>query len=123
MFAGPPVDGAAVASLESQGRYITRPALGMDALEKVDDDNLALETPPDPRTGATRVVLDPMEWIHRPRFLSFSHRFLLAPLDRNAYINRGAGESLEIILPALRHGIEILRGDAKECGSGAERGG
>ena len=86
VFAGPPVDGAAVASLESQGRYITRPALGMGALEKVDDDNLALETPPDPRTGATRVVLDPMEWIHRPRFLSFSHRFLLAPLDRNAYI-------------------------------------
>jgi hypothetical protein len=65
VFAGPPVDGAALTSLESQGRYITRPALAMDALEKRDDGNLALETPPDPRSGSTRLVLDPLEWIHR----------------------------------------------------------
>ena len=64
-FAGPPVDGAAVTALESQGRYIARPALAMDALRKLDDGNLALETPPDPRTGATLMVLDPLEWIHR----------------------------------------------------------
>jgi len=31
VFAGPPVEAAALASLESQGRYITRPALAMDA--------------------------------------------------------------------------------------------
>jgi molybdopterin adenylyltransferase len=36
---------------------------------------------------------------------------------------RGAGESLEIVLPALLHGIEILRGEARECGSENERGG
>ena len=36
---------------------------------------------------------------------------------------RGAGESLEIVLPALLHGIGILRGDARECGSEAGRGG
>jgi hypothetical protein len=65
VFAGPPVDGASVASLESQGRYITRPALAMDALQQLDDGNLALETPPDPRTGATLLALDPLEWIHR----------------------------------------------------------
>jgi hypothetical protein len=65
VFAGPPVDGAALTSLESQDRYITRPALAMDALEKRDDGNLALETPPDPRSGSTRLVLDPLEWIHR----------------------------------------------------------
>jgi hypothetical protein len=53
------------AALESQSRYITRPALAMDALEKLDDGTLALKTPPDPRTGATRVVRDPLEWIHR----------------------------------------------------------
>jgi len=47
-----------LASLESQSRYITRPALAMDALEKLDDGTLSLETPPDPRTGATRVVLN-----------------------------------------------------------------
>ena len=65
VFAGPPVEAAALTSLESQARYITRPALAMDALHKLDDGKLALETPPDPRTGATLIVLDPLEWIHR----------------------------------------------------------
>jgi hypothetical protein len=37
----------------------------MDALHKLQDGNLALETPQDPRTGVTRLSLDPLEWIHR----------------------------------------------------------
>jgi hypothetical protein len=37
----------------------------MDALHKLDDGNLVLQTPPDPNTGATSIVLDPLEWIHR----------------------------------------------------------
>ena len=65
VYAGPPVDAAQIASLESQARYIARPALAMDALQKLDDGNLVLQTPPDPRTGATSIVLDPLEWIHR----------------------------------------------------------
>jgi hypothetical protein len=65
VFAGPPVEAAAIASLESQARYITRPVLAMDALEKLADGSLVLETPPDPRTGATSIELDPIEWIHR----------------------------------------------------------
>jgi hypothetical protein len=52
-------------SLDSQARYITRPALAMDTLQKFEDGRLALETPPDPRTGATLLALDPLEWIHR----------------------------------------------------------
>lgn len=36
----------------------------MDALQKLDDGNLVLETPPDPRSGATSIALDPLEWIH-----------------------------------------------------------
>jgi hypothetical protein len=52
-------------SLESQARYITRPALAMDALQKLEDGRLAIETPPDPRTGATSIALDPLAWIHR----------------------------------------------------------
>jgi len=88
VFAGPPVDAAPLASLESQSRYITRPALAMHALEKLNDGKLALETPPDPRTGATRVVLDPLEWIHRitahiPDPGSHCQRFY------GAYSNRG----------------------------------
>jgi len=66
-----PVDAAALTSLESQARYITRPAMAMDALQKLEDGNLALETPPDPRTGATRLALDPLEWIHRITTLMF----------------------------------------------------
>ena len=88
VFAGPPVEAGALASLESQGRYITRPALALDALRKLEDSNLALETPPDPRSGATRLALDPHEWIHRitahiPDPGSHCQRFY------GAYSNRG----------------------------------
>jgi len=65
VFAEPPVEPAALASLESQARYITRPVLAMDALEKLDAGRLVLETPLDPRTGATSIGLDPLEWIDR----------------------------------------------------------
>jgi len=59
------VEACALTLLESQARYITRPALAMGALRKLEDGNLALETPPDQRTGATLLTLDPLEWIHR----------------------------------------------------------
>ena len=65
VFAGPPVQLGAPESLESQARYIARPAMAMDALQQRPDGTLAMETPPDPRSGATLVVLDPLEWIHR----------------------------------------------------------
>ena len=65
VYAGPPVDTAEIAALESQARYITRPALGMDALRHLDDGSLVMETSPDPRTGVTSIELDPLEWIHR----------------------------------------------------------
>jgi len=65
VFAGSPVQPEAAESLESQARYIARPAMAMDALQERPDGTLALETPPDPRTGATILILDPLEWIHR----------------------------------------------------------
>jgi hypothetical protein len=65
VYAGPPVDAAETASMESQARYITRPVLAMDALEELDNGSLGLQTPPDPGTGATSMELDPLEWIHR----------------------------------------------------------
>ena len=65
VYAGPPVDAAEIASIASQARYITRPVLAMDALYRLDDGRLVLETPHDPRTGATSIELDPLEWIHR----------------------------------------------------------
>jgi hypothetical protein len=39
--------------------------MAMDALKKLDDGRLVMETPPHPRTGATSITLDPLEWIHR----------------------------------------------------------
>ncbi len=65
VYAGPPVQAGAIASLESQARYITRPVLAMEGLQKLDDGSLVMETTPDPRTGATSIELDPLEWIHR----------------------------------------------------------
>jgi hypothetical protein len=65
VYAGPPVDAAQIASLVSQARYITRPAVDMDSLQKPDDGSLVMDTPPDPRSGATSITLDPPEWIHR----------------------------------------------------------
>lgn len=65
VFAGPPVAAGNLESLESQARYIARPAMAMDALEQRGDGTFAMETPRDPRSGATLVVLDALEWIHR----------------------------------------------------------
>jgi len=65
VFAGPPVDPSQLQSLESQARYITRPAIAMDSLKTRPDGSLVLQTPPDPRTGQTSIALDPLEWIHR----------------------------------------------------------
>jgi hypothetical protein len=39
--------------------------MAMDALEQRRDGAFAMETAPEPRSGATVVVPDPLEWIHR----------------------------------------------------------
>jgi len=82
------IDGAALASLEWQGRYITRPALAMNALRKLETRGwrrvAGMSTPQKPCPGRQRAACAESSPIF-PRFLSFSHRFPLAPLDRNAY--------------------------------------
>jgi hypothetical protein len=65
IYVGPPVEASEIVSLQSQARYITRPIMAMDALEKLADGNLVLKTLPDPKTGATSIKLDLLEWIHR----------------------------------------------------------
>jgi len=65
VYAGPAAKASEISSIESQARYITRPVLALDALEKLDHGGLVLETPPDPKTGATSITMDPLEWIHR----------------------------------------------------------
>jgi hypothetical protein len=38
----------------------SRPALAMDALQKQNDGSFAIQTDPDPKTGATVLILDPL---------------------------------------------------------------
>jgi hypothetical protein len=87
VFAGPPVEPSALTSLESQARYITRPALAMDALQQLEDGCLAMETPRDLRTGATSLALDPLEWIHRIMQSIFSQAARRTILEQNRKIS------------------------------------
>ena len=45
-------------------RYIARPTLAIDSLRRRQDSLLEIQTPSDPRTGATVRIFDPLEWIH-----------------------------------------------------------
>ena len=121
VYAGPPVQAAAIASLESQARYITRPVLAMDALEKLDDGSLVLETPPDPKSGATSIALDPLEWIHRitshiPDPGRHCQRFY------GAYSNRGQisvapAEDNKAASPSANHGEQNISDCSREARS------
>jgi hypothetical protein len=54
VFAGPPVQ---LGALESQARYISRPAMAMDALRQRPDGTLAMETLTDSRTFAAVTIV------------------------------------------------------------------
>ncbi len=75
VYAGPAVNAAETTSIEAQARYITRPVFAMDAFANHDDVRLVIETPPDPKTSATSIDLDPAAFFTLP----------LAHQDRNAY--------------------------------------
>jgi hypothetical protein len=45
-------------------RYITRAPIRIDAIEIDDQGRVRITTPPDPRSGPTELLLDPLEWIH-----------------------------------------------------------
>jgi hypothetical protein len=121
VYAGPPVDAAKMTSLEAQARYITRPALAMDALVKLEDGSLALETPPDPRTGATSMELDPLEWIHRitshiPDPGRHCQRFYGAYSNRRR-ISMAAREDNNGALPSAKHGEADISDGCREARS------
>ncbi len=121
VYAGPPVDAAEIVSLEARARYITRPALAMDALAKLDDGRLALETPPDPRTGATSIELDPIEWIHRltshiPDPGKHCQRFYGAYANRSRITVAGK-ENESVALPAVQHPEQDISHYSREARS------
>ena len=45
-------------------RYLTRAPVRIDAAEQDEAGQIRIATPPDPMTGATERVMDPLEWIH-----------------------------------------------------------
>jgi len=57
VFAGEPVSAGDSERLERLARYITRPPPPGHGV-------LQIITPPDPRTGSTLRLLDPLDWIH-----------------------------------------------------------
>ena len=64
VFAGEPLPAGDCAQLERLARYVTRPLLAADSICQRDDGLLQITTPPDPRTGSTVHLLDPLDWIH-----------------------------------------------------------
>ena len=49
---------------ERLARYITRAPIALDRLEAAEAGCVRVATPPDPRTGATGLRLDGLDWIH-----------------------------------------------------------
>ena len=46
-------------------RYAVRPPVALDRVHESDDGQVLLDIPPDPKTGATLLSLDPQEWLRR----------------------------------------------------------
>ena len=46
-------------------RYAVRAPVAIDRVSSTDAGQVLLEIPPDPKTGATVLVLDPLEWVRR----------------------------------------------------------
>ncbi len=63
VFAGEPLSPQDPEQLERVARYITRPPLAADSIRR-HDGLLKITTPPNPRTGSTVRLFDPLDWIH-----------------------------------------------------------
>ena len=50
--------------IEALGRYATRVPLAQGSVRLRQDGRVEVETPPDPRTGATVLVLDALDLVH-----------------------------------------------------------
>ena len=53
------------ARLLHMARYAVRPPVAQDRIHESDDGRILLDIPPDPKTGETVLLLDPMEWLRR----------------------------------------------------------
>jgi hypothetical protein len=53
------------ARLAHMARYVVRAPAALDRVTATDNGRVLLEIPGDPRTGATTLVLEPLEWVRR----------------------------------------------------------
>jgi hypothetical protein len=86
------------ARLAHMARYAVRAPVSMDRVHTTDDGRVLLEIPPDPRTRATVLVLDPLEWVRRitnqvPDRGQHQVRYYGAYSNRARRIYRGEGGS------------------------------
>lgn len=65
VFAGRQTSMGETKRIEELGRYMTRPPMSQDLFELLPDGRVMIPTPPDPKTGATEIILDPLELVHR----------------------------------------------------------
>jgi hypothetical protein len=65
VFAGRQMTVTANRTIEEMGRYMTRPPVTQDRPEIRPDGRVLIPTPPHPVTGATEIILDPIELVHR----------------------------------------------------------
>jgi hypothetical protein len=64
VFVGPPMPPEDPDRLERMARYLTRPPLAVGSVHLTPEGQVLISTPPDPRTGESAKILDPLEWIH-----------------------------------------------------------
>ena len=64
VFAGDIIPTEDQQGLERVARCISRPALAIDSIRRREDRTVSRSNAPDPRTGATVRIFDPLEWIH-----------------------------------------------------------
>ena len=85
------------ARLAHMARYAVRPPVAMDRIQVADDGRILLSIPPDPRTGATVLTLDPMEFLRRitnqiPDPKTHTVRYYGAYSNRSRRLYRGEGD-------------------------------
>jgi hypothetical protein len=77
-------------ALKHLARYCTRAPLRLDALEETAQ-GVVVRTPPDPRTGQTQLILDPLALIHRlGQQIPAPHQHLVRYYGYYANRSRGA---------------------------------
>ena len=89
------------ARLAHMTRYLVRPPVATDRVHATTDGRVLIETPTDPRTGATTRLLDPVEWVRRmtnqiPDARMHLVRYYAAYANRSRRLYRSGDSEVEV---------------------------